>query len=256
MLENLRAQCTGNQLKDTEYGYLISHTVRQLQPTVLVGSRSDRSPSQGVNRPAVNPCESCQLGHSRPRSPFLSIIAPHTSRVICYLAISHKLLPDLVYTPKFTFIPSRPIDQLFNIVDCINEMSFSFSSSILNPSISTHAPWMYWLLGITLYLALIRFLRYRRRDSFVRNKDGSAHYSTRESFASMSVEDATSIQRDLAMLEFPKTFSVSVFFALFKVRIYIEFMSEHFCIDGNSPISPIYLSTCLLTQPLTPSLVS
>ena len=72
----------------------------------------------------------------------------------------------------------------------------------------------YAVLLIVTYLALVRFLRYRRRDSTAR-KYG---YLTRNSFSSMTLEDAFAIQLPLAEQEFPKVYSISVFFALFKVR--------------------------------------
>ncbi len=63
------------------------------------------------------------------------------------------------------------------------------------------------------YLLVVRSLRYRRRDALQKQYS----YPDRKSFARMTVEDAHSIQLSLAELEFPTTFSISVFFALFKV---------------------------------------
>jgi hypothetical protein len=66
-----------------------------------------------------------------------------------------------------------------------------------------------------LYLGLVRVLRYRRRDELARR---FAHLTaTRESYASMTVEDATFLNQELALLEFPLVFSRSLFFALFRV---------------------------------------
>ena len=60
------------------------------------------------------------------------------------------------------------------------------------------------------YLYLVRRLRYERRNAILEK------YKTK-SLGQMTVEDAFAIQLPLAELEFPITFSVSIFFALFKV---------------------------------------
>ena len=76
------------------------------------------------------------------------------------------------------------------------------------------APSAYWsLLAFACYLVLVRALRYRRRDHL----QYSFNYPTRASYARMTIEDAHAIQLALARLEFPQTFTNSVFFALFKV---------------------------------------
>ncbi|KAB5558279.1 hypothetical protein GE09DRAFT_107285 [Coniochaeta sp. 2T2.1] len=63
-------------------------------------------------------------------------------------------------------------------------------------------------LAVT-YLLLVRLLRYRRRDRT------TATYRT-QPLSSMTLADAHTIQHDVATLEFPTTFSIAVFFALFK----------------------------------------
>jgi hypothetical protein len=63
------------------------------------------------------------------------------------------------------------------------------------------------------YVALVQRLRFRRRDSL----PSKYPYPDRQSFARMTLEDAFEIQLPLAELEFPTTFSTSIFFALFKV---------------------------------------
>ncbi|KAI0098734.1 hypothetical protein GGR51DRAFT_537277 [Nemania sp. FL0031] len=68
------------------------------------------------------------------------------------------------------------------------------------------------LLVFILYVTLCTALRFRKMRS-VANNFG---YSTRASLARMTVDDAYQIQRWLAEQEFPKVFSASVFFALFK----------------------------------------
>lgn len=68
------------------------------------------------------------------------------------------------------------------------------------------------VLAIILYVSLCTTLRSRQMRA-IRSKFG---YTTRASFANMTVDDAYQIQRWLAEQEFPKVFSASVFFALFK----------------------------------------
>lgn len=68
------------------------------------------------------------------------------------------------------------------------------------------------IIAATLgYLLTIQVLRFRRRDSL--SKYG---FNDRASLKNMSLEDAFRIQLPLAELEFPRTFSISVFFAIFK----------------------------------------
>lgn len=69
------------------------------------------------------------------------------------------------------------------------------------------------LAALIFYLLVVRSLRYRRRDALQKQYN----YPNRKSFAKMTIEDAHLIQLSLAELEFPTTFSKSVFFALFKV---------------------------------------
>jgi hypothetical protein len=75
-------------------------------------------------------------------------------------------------------------------------------------------PW--FIIAITifiLYVSVVRSTRHRRRDT-TPHKFG---YTSRASFASMTLDDAFAIQSMLAEQEFPKVFASSVFFALFKV---------------------------------------
>jgi hypothetical protein len=67
------------------------------------------------------------------------------------------------------------------------------------------------ILAIT-YLVLVRIVRYKRRGSVASKYGGS----TGRPLASMTLAEAFAIQRYLTELEFPHTFSTSVFFALFK----------------------------------------
>ncbi|KAI0855322.1 hypothetical protein F4860DRAFT_496775 [Xylaria cubensis] len=65
---------------------------------------------------------------------------------------------------------------------------------------------------VILYVILCTTLRFRQMRAIAK-KFG---YNTRASFANMTVDDAYQIQKWLAEQEFPKVFSASVFFALFK----------------------------------------
>ncbi|KAK5936857.1 hypothetical protein PMZ80_010976 [Knufia obscura] len=70
------------------------------------------------------------------------------------------------------------------------------------------------LTAVTLavgYLLVVRALRFRRRNALQ-----DFGYNDRPSFSNMTLKDAFLIQRPLAELEFPRTFSISVFFAIFK----------------------------------------
>lgn len=67
---------------------------------------------------------------------------------------------------------------------------------------------------ITVYMLVVRALRYRRRDAF---QGRFPQYKTREEIASLPLADAASIMRELSEREFPITFYTSVSFALFKV---------------------------------------
>ena len=67
------------------------------------------------------------------------------------------------------------------------------------------------------YLAAVHLLRYRRRNQIVR-KYGRRR---RRTLASMTVEEASEIRKQLANFEFPHAFTTSLFFALFKVCPFI-----------------------------------
>src|SRR5438046_393304 len=75
--------------------------------------------------------------------------------------------------------------------------------------------WMKALLLFMLlaYLVVVRLLRYKR----MKDMHKKFNYPTRASFSKMTLDDAHAIHLYLATLEFPQTFSASVFFALFKV---------------------------------------
>lgn len=85
------------------------------------------------------------------------------------------------------------------------------------------------------YLIIVRFSRYRRRDSVARQYG----YFGRQSFASMTLEDAHAIQLALAELEFPRVFSASVFFALFKVGLLNHFAGGIIDATGKRPMASL-----------------
>ncbi|KAK6542646.1 hypothetical protein TWF694_006589 [Orbilia ellipsospora] len=78
--------------------------------------------------------------------------------------------------------------------------------------ISISSPYLLASGIFAAYLLLCSVLRFRRMN-WMRDHYG---YRTRESFSKMTLKDAHAIQVDLAELEFPRVFSASVFFALFK----------------------------------------
>ncbi|KAI5928172.1 hypothetical protein F4810DRAFT_647277 [Camillea tinctor] len=94
--------------------------------------------------------------------------------------------------------------------------------------------------GIASYLLLVRALRYRRRDGWLRDFKRKYGSCDRESLRNMTVEDAWVILRDMTELEFPTFFSVSVFFALLKTY-------------GIPTISKLLLATGQLSSDTTAS---
>ena len=69
-----------------------------------------------------------------------------------------------------------------------------------------------------LYLLLVRALRFRRCDKILRD-----YGYPKRSLASMTVDDAYAIHKQLANLEFPEMNVTSLFFALFKVSTYPQY---------------------------------
>ena len=74
------------------------------------------------------------------------------------------------------------------------------------------------VLPVLSYLLLVRLLRFRRRNELLKR----SFYKDRAALGRMTIEDAFLIQQSLGELEFPRTFSISVFFALFKVRLHSQ----------------------------------
>lgn len=63
------------------------------------------------------------------------------------------------------------------------------------------------------YFLLVHLLRYRRLNQTIKKYN----YKTREDYASMTLQEAHSIQLALGEFEFPSVFSKAIFFAIFKV---------------------------------------
>ncbi|KAK0642985.1 hypothetical protein B0T16DRAFT_415046 [Cercophora newfieldiana] len=90
--------------------------------------------------------------------------------------------------------------------------------------------WPQWAIAAFSYLILVRTLRYRRRDKVTRR------YPTRESMATMTLEDAYHIQADLGELEFPFFYNKGLFFGFFKTY-------------GIPTISDLLIKTGQLSKP-------
>ncbi|KAK4444002.1 hypothetical protein QBC34DRAFT_415993 [Podospora aff. communis PSN243] len=90
--------------------------------------------------------------------------------------------------------------------------------------------WPQWAVIASLYLITVRALRYRRRDKVTRR------FPTREAMATMTVEDAYEIQRDLNEVEFPYFFTQALFFGFFKTY-------------GIPTISDLLMKTGQLSKP-------
>jgi hypothetical protein len=70
------------------------------------------------------------------------------------------------------------------------------------------------LLGYLLFAVGLPRLRYQRMNQTL--KKFEAYTTSPEAYGRMTLEDAFAIQLPLAEVEFPSTFSISIFFALFK----------------------------------------
>ena len=69
------------------------------------------------------------------------------------------------------------------------------------------------LLGLLVYISLVRVFRYRRARSLERKYAPAG----RESFRNMTADDAQAILKTLAELEFTKLYGLSMVVALFRV---------------------------------------
>jgi hypothetical protein len=79
---------------------------------------------------------------------------------------------------------------------------------------SNHSSWMpYTLSALLAYPFLVASLRYRRS----RNLESKYRYATRESYASMTDNEAFDIWNQMGELEFPTIFEKALQFALFRV---------------------------------------
>lgn len=72
-----------------------------------------------------------------------------------------------------------------------------------------------FVLALLFYPILCSALRFQRRNAMHKK----FHYSDRKSFSSMTNTDAQQIIKYIAQLEFPKMYTTSLQFALFKVRL-------------------------------------
>ena len=68
--------------------------------------------------------------------------------------------------------------------------------------------------ALLIYILLVHLLRHQRAKGLEKRFSPAG----RASFCRMTANDAQSILKDLTELEFPKLFSVSIIFALFKAR--------------------------------------
>lgn len=72
------------------------------------------------------------------------------------------------------------------------------------------------------YLLLVRALRYRRRDGLIKEFKRRHGSYDRDALSKMTIEEAWSIGKQLTEQEFPTIFLISMFVALFKVRLSIH----------------------------------
>lgn len=84
-----------------------------------------------------------------------------------------------------------------------------------NSQVSLRLVLPYALLSVVAYLALVAFLRFRRRRSIFKKYP----YKTRESLSQMTDHDAWAIQKQVMQSEFPFMIMKSLQFALFRVRL-------------------------------------
>ncbi|KAF2089450.1 hypothetical protein K490DRAFT_36961 [Saccharata proteae CBS 121410] len=97
--------------------------------------------------------------------------------------------------------------------------------------------WRLWCLTLLLpYLITVKLLRYNRRDCLQKQFG----YHDRASLGRMTLAEAHAIQTTLGEVEFPKIFSTSIFFALFKTY-------------GIPSISSLLVSTGQLSSDATAS---
>lgn len=98
---------------------------------------------------------------------------------------------------------------------------------------------LYALLGLTVYMTLVSFLRFQRQ----RKLQKEYPYPTRESMSKMTDHDAWAIQKQIMQMEFPSTVVKSLQFALFRVR---NFLPAHISNQSNFAAdiwNPNYIDT-------------
>jgi hypothetical protein len=85
---------------------------------------------------------------------------------------------------------------------------------IIKSNYSSSQPWMLYTLSVLLaYPVVVASLRYRRS----RNLESKYGYTTRESYARMTDNEAFEIWNQMSELEFPTIFEKALQFALFRV---------------------------------------
>ena len=72
--------------------------------------------------------------------------------------------------------------------------------------------------GLVIYLALVRLLRFQRAQQLPRK----FQMTRRDTFKTMTADQAQDVLKYLTELEFPKFMGFSIVFALFKVDLYTK----------------------------------
>ena len=92
-----------------------------------------------------------------------------------------------------------------------NSNSFAGMSAMWLESFISSWPQML-MFGIPIYLLLVQFLRFRRANAMVKRFAPAG----RDSYHGMTTEDAQTILKTLAELEFPKLYSASMIIAIIR----------------------------------------
>jgi hypothetical protein len=108
------------------------------------------------------------------------------------------------------------------------------------PSIAQDLVKYSFLPAFLLYPILCSSLRFRKRNAMHKK----FHYPDRKSFASMTNSDAQQIVKYIAQWEFPKMYTTSLQFGLFKVRLTQVWLT---------PLSALMMLNRLMVFPPFPS---
>ncbi|OJJ49727.1 hypothetical protein ASPZODRAFT_128241 [Penicilliopsis zonata CBS 506.65] len=100
--------------------------------------------------------------------------------------------------------------------------------------LSRHQPWIYALVCLVPYLTLVSLLRFHR----VNGLEMKYYYPAREAMGKMTGDEAWEIQRTIAQLEFPFSYTKGLQFALFRTY-------------GIPSISRLLAKTSQLSKPNT-----